>query len=243
MKNRLLIFTLLNCIIALKSQVYSQKELVRVYERGGFSNIGAGNQSIINYSDINGSIKGHKYFTNSWSSGCLIINDSILSPKNKIQYDMTSGEVILSGKDDSMGFVITDKALTGFWIYDKGKKNVFVRKEKSNFIEDIDRSYFYNPFPELKKEYLIIDYRKKLKEPKISRNSYTTTNQDKFYNEAKINYILGRDGKYIKLNKLNKRKVLKALGSLDKLKKYVKANKIDLKTEKGVVKLLEYYHN
>lgn len=212
------------------------------YERGGFSNVGTGSHSVIGYSELEG-IKGHKYFTGYWTHGFLTINDSIKSPKPKLQYDLSTGDIILGGTDDKSGFAITDKSLTGFTIYKDNVAYNFVRKEASDFENDVDRNYFHTPFPLSKKHYLLVDFRKKLKEPKLSRNSYTTTNRDKEYKKSKRYYILKKNGKYCKIHTLKKNVILKKLKHHKHLKEYIKANNLNLKKEKDVHKLLEYYHS
>ncbi|WP_405609753.1 hypothetical protein [Polaribacter sp. Asnod1-A03] len=184
-------------------------------------------------------IDGHQYYLDDWGTGKIIINDSISAPQSRIQFDMVSGEPIIGNSHkEKKGFILRDKSVTSFVINNRH----FVRIPKSSFLENVDRDYFYTPTL-TKENYLLIDSRKVLKEPYVLKNSYNDTNQNKRYVTMTTFYILNKDNKYISV-KLKEKDILKALVSKkSELKKYIKGNKLNLKKEKDVVKLLSYYHS
>lgn len=209
--------------------------------RGGFSNIGTGVSSIVNYSNLSSGTKGNKYYTNSWSKGTLIINDSIYSAQSEIQYDLVKGEVLINSDNvNNTGFIINDKSLTGFQILKKGKLDYFHRINKNNFIYPIKRDFLFNPFPLNKEKYILIDLRKKLIEPKITKSHYSSTKNYSEYKEIKNYYILNKENKYVKI-KLKKKSIIKNLGN--EAKEIINKHKINVKRIKGLHKLLKLYHS
>lgn len=214
------------------------------FERGGFSNIGSGNSSVVNYTNLSDGIVGNKYFTNSWSIGYLEINDSIKSPQAKIQYDLVNGELLIGTQNNKNGFVILDKTVTGFSMDSDDGKKYFVRKKKSDFVDSsIEKEFFLNPFPINNKQYILVGLKKVLTEPSAARNGYTSTSLNKKYKKYTSYYVLNSDKKYMKV-KLKEKDILKVLSDKKKeLKKYTKTNNLNLKKENDVVKLMTYYHS
>lgn len=227
------------CIFLISTICFGQ-----TYERGGFSNIGTGNSSIVNYTNLSDGIIGNRYFTDTWSIGHLEINDTIKSRQSKIQYDLVNGDLLIGTNKNKTGFVILDKSVTGFLMETKDGLKQFVRKKKADFIDSsIEKHFFLNPYPISNKQYILIDYKKVLSEPYNTRSSYTNTSLNRKYKKFKRYYILNSNNKYV-LVKLKEKSILKALSDKKiELNKYVKKNKIKLKKEKGLVKLLTYYHS
>lgn len=209
--------------------------------RGGFSNIGTGVSSVVNYSNLSGDVKGNKYYTDSWAKGTLIINDSIYSAQSKIQYDLVKGEVLINSDNvNNTGFIINDKSLTGFQILKKDKLGYFIRANKENFIHPIKKDFLFDPFPSNKEKFILIDLSKKLIEPKIAKNHYSSIKNYSEYKERKNYYILNRENRYIKV-KLKKKQVIKALGN--EAKEIINEHKIDVKKINELHKLLKIYHS
>jgi len=231
---RILLFFLFTPLFA-----YSQ-----TVERGGFSPVSTGSASTINYSSIEG-IQGHKYLFDSWSEGTLIINDTIRSFQPKLQFDLVSGDIILgSEKLGNKGFIILDNSVTGFILRNKNDKFHYIRKEKNEFLNlTIDRKYFVRPL-QAKNDYLLINYTKTLTEPSSSKSTYTSTDNDKKYKKKTFYYLMGKDKKYVKISSLKKKQVLNLLSDKkEELKNYIAQNKLDLRDENEVAKLLTYYHS
>ena len=184
-------------------------------------------------------IEGHQYFLDDWGTGKIIINDSINAPQARIQFDMVSGEPILGNSaKEKKGFILRDNSVTGFVI----NNTKFIKISKDNFLNEIDKKYFVTPMFS-KNNYLIIAYSKVLKEPYILNNGYNKTDSNKRYVSIKRFYLLNKDSKYVQV-KLKKKDILKALSDKEKeVKKYVKSNKLNLKKEKDVVDILDYYHS
>jgi len=218
---------------------------VRNFERGGFSNISTGaTYNNISYTNLEG-IEGHQYLFDSWAEGTLIINDTVRSFQSKLQYDLVAGDLILGHKKlENKGFIIEDNSVTGFVINNKANSYHYVRKEKDEFQDlEINKKYFINP-SESNDHFLIIDLKKTLSTPNLSKNNYSSINNNKKYKESMIYYILGKDKKYIKLYSLRKNQIIKVLSDKeDLLKKYINQYNLNLKKEKDVIKLLSYYHS
>lgn len=235
MKQKVLIIT---CLI------FSLSIHTQTYERGGFSNIGTGNSSVVNYTNIFG-IKGHRYYTDSWTNGTLIIKDSIYSGQAKLQYDLVVGDIIIMNeKNKGEGFRIIDSTLTAFQIYNvkNNTSDSFIRVKQNAFLENPDRNYFYDPFQNKPEKLILIDYRKKLFEPSTIISSYTSTSQDQEYRKSTRYYILNKDQKYVRVS-LTKKSILKALNADKGLKKYIKTNKIDVKNLDQLYNLLIHHHS
>ena len=186
-----------------------------------------------------GGIDGHQYYLDEWGTGKIIINDSINAPQARIQFNMVSCEPILgNSQKESKGFILRDKSVTGFQI----NNTSFIRVESDNFLEEVKRNYFVIPFFS-EENYLLIDYSKILKEPYIAINGYNSNSRNKKYVTIKKYYILNKDHKYVNV-KLKEKDILKALSLKKKeLKKYATKNNLNLKEEKDVVTLLNYYHS
>jgi hypothetical protein len=183
-------------------------------------------------------IDGHQYLLDDWGSGKLIINDSVNAPQARIQYNMVSGEPILGNSSrEKKGFILRDNSVTSFVI----NKTNFIRVDSDKFLDEIDRNYFAVPLLS-KDNYFLTDYNKILKEPYVLNNGYNDLEQKKKYVTIKKFYILNKDKKYVNV-KLKEKDILKALSEKKKeLKTYTKKNRLNLKKESDVVKLITYYH-
>ena len=205
-------------------------------------NINFGNELRIKYKT---EYKGNPYLYDEWKEGYLVISDTVISPQKKLQMDLEKGELIV-GMGKGRGTIIDDKSITGFAINkrDNLNKHFYVRLEPSQF-EDTDRtSHFYEAISNFKKtNYLIKEEQKYLYDPNKSRGYQTENNLPMEWKKRTYYFIKNSSGKYIK-TKLNKKSVLKVLSDKSKeVKSYVASNKIDLKKENDVVKLLNYYHS
>jgi hypothetical protein len=184
-------------------------------------------------------IEGHQYLLDDWGSGKIIINDSINAYKEKIQFDMVSGEPIIgSSTNEKKGFILRDKSVTGFVI----NNTYFVKIPWNMFLTKVERHYFIAPTFS-KNNYLLEDYRKILKEPYILKNTYNNASPNKKYVTLKNYYILNKDRKYVSV-KLKKKAILAVLSDKEKgLKKYVKTQNLSYTDQKDVAKILAYYHS
>jgi|TARA_B110000977_G_C10991207_1_gene459956 hypothetical protein len=184
-------------------------------------------------------IDGHQYFLDDWGSGKIIINDSINAFKEKIQFDMVSGEPIIGNKyNNKKGFILRDKSVSGFVI----NNTTFVKIPSNMFLTEVEREYFITPIFS-KNNYFLADYSKILKEPFVLKNSYNDANPNKKYITLKRYYILNKNNKYVSI-KLKKKAILTTLS--DKkvaLKNYVKTQGLSFKKENDVAELLTYYHS
>lgn len=200
-----------------------------------------GMELLINYNTEN---KGNPYLYDEWKEGYLVINDTVISPQKKMQVDLEKGELIV-GMGEGRGTIIDDKSITGFAINKPGNlnKHFYVRIEPSQFKNTNRTSRFYEVISNLEKtNYLIKEEQRYLYDPNKSRGYQTENSLPMEWKKRTYYFIKNSSGKYIK-TKLNKKSVLKVLSDKSKeVKSYVASNKIDLKKENDVVKVLNYYH-
>ncbi|MCF6279501.1 MAG: hypothetical protein L3J14_04055 [Flavobacteriaceae bacterium] len=191
----------------------------------------------IDFQKQNSDIDGHKYFLDSWNSGTIIVNDTIILPQKKILYNLVTERLIVGEKGSNKAHVITDVSISGFII----NNNNFIMLNKEKFLDPtVGNSFFL--LPEVSKSpYLIIKYRKKIKEAPVS-NGYNNSSGYKKYVQTSEYYILGKEKKYIK-TKLKKKNILKILNDKSsKVKAFASSNKINFNKERDVMRILDYYH-
>lgn len=191
--------------------------------------------------------KGTPYLYDHWKKGYIIINDSIISSQEKIQFNLETGELII-GSGNGKGIIITDNDVTGFGI-DKGdnitniNRRIFAKVNSSQFKNSENRTHFYEVISNLQNtNFLLKDVKKYLFDPNKSRGYQTQNSIPQEYKEKANYYIKNSSGKYIK-TKLKKKNILKLLNDKDsEVNAFVVSNKINFKKEHDVVKLLDYYH-
>lgn len=188
--------------------------------------------------------KGTPYLYDGWKKGYLIINDSIVSSQEKIQFNLQTGELII-GLEKETGIIITDKAITGFAIdkTDNINRHIFARINTSQF-EDSDKTrQFYEVVSNLgKTNYLIKDVKKYLFDPNKSRGYQTQNSIPQEYKEKVSYYMKNKSGKYIK-TKLRKKSILKILNDKSsEIKAFVSSKNLNFSEEYDVVRVLDYYH-
>jgi hypothetical protein len=191
--------------------------------------------------------KGTPYLYDSWKTGYVVINDSIISAQEKIQFNLETGELIIGAKNNS-GIIITDASVTGFAI-DKDdnitsiNRHNFAKINVSQFDDSDGASKFYQVVSNLQQtNYLIKDVKKYLFDPNKSRGYQTQNNIPQEYKEKTSYYIKNKSGKYFR-TKLQKKNVLKILeDKSSEVKAFVSTNKINFNKEHDVVRVLDYYH-
>lgn len=191
----------------------------------------------------NSNVKGQPFLFNRWNQGMLVINDSIFSKQDYLQYDAYKNELFIKNKGEIIE--ILDNNVTGFFIIDKQKnlKHDFVKLNSNNFIEG-DKSDFYEIVSNLKnRNYLIKKVSKVIYDPNRSKGSQTVNNYPLEFRNSITYYIKNDNGLYVKV-RLKKRDI-KAI--LDKhkvlLNNFIKNNRIKFGKEKDVVKLANYYYS
>lgn len=191
--------------------------------------------------------KGSPYLYNNWKEGYVVINDSIISSQDAIQFDMTKGDLIIgAGKNKQTGVILTDNSITGFAIVkdvNSGSKHFFAKINPNQFKESgIDRKYFEVISNLENSNFLIKEEKKYLYDPNKSRGYQTQNSIPQEYKTRTYYYIKDKSGKYVK-TKLSKGAILKRLSDKkSELKSYISAKKINFNKEQDVARLMNYYH-
>lgn len=188
--------------------------------------------------------KGNPFLYNEWNRGMIVLNDSVFSKQDKIQYDAFDNKVLVKNERSNTVMEIYDKSLTGFSIIDKNRiKHDFVRLKNENFVDNVDEGFFEIIFNLENKNYLIKKTSKELFDPNRSKGSQTSNNFPLEYRSKITYYIKNKDAQYVKIL-LKKKDVKRVLsGNSIKINAFVKKNKIKFNKEKDVARLANFYYS
>lgn len=175
-------------------------------------------------------IKGSPYISDEWTEG-VVKMQSGPTYKMPLKYDQVKGELIF--KDRSGREMTFADPVAGFMLSGKDGDRVFRNGFKG--IEGREENYFF--------EVLYDGGTPLLKDPKkniVEHRAYNSSTAVKSILEAPAYYIVLK-GEAIRIKK-DKNSVLSALeGSSDALDKYIQDQKLNLKDDAGLAKLLQYY--
>lgn len=191
--------------------------------------------------------KGTPYLYDEWKSGYLVVNDSVISPQERIQLNLTNNELIIgTGKNKERGVVITDSSVTGIAITknpNTTQKVFFAKINPSEFQDSYRKSKFYEVVSNLENNnYLIKEETKYLYDPNKSRGYQTQNSIPQEYKKKTSYYVKNKSGKYVK-TRLSKKGILKALNDkTTQLKSFINSKKIKFSNEQDVARLVNYYY-
>ncbi len=191
--------------------------------------------------------KGSPYLFNEWKSGYIVVNDTIISPQEKVQLNLTNNELIIgAGKNKETGVVITDKSVTGFAIVKDANTNqklFFAKINSSEFQDSYRKPKFYQIVSNLENNnYLIKEETKYVFDPNKSRGYQTQNSIPQEYKTKTYYYVKNKSGKYVK-TRLSKKGILKALNDKNsELKSYISSKSLKFNNEQDVARLVNYYH-
>ncbi|MFK5957945.1 MAG: hypothetical protein QM495_03630 [Lutibacter sp.] len=191
-------------------------------------------------------IKGDNFIYNEWNDGMLVLNDSIFSKQNYLQYDVYKNRVLIKNMKNFDEIIeITDNSLTGFSILEKGRmlKHDFVKLKSNNF-NSLDEGGFYEIVFNLENtNYFIKKNQKIVFDPNRSKGSQTENNFPLEFQEKVTYYIKNSQGLYVHV-KLRKKSILEVLNANSKLvSSFIKAHKINFRKEGDIIKLVNYYYS
>jgi len=173
---------------------------------------------------------GSPYLLEEWVKGNVKFKDNTSARNGDFKYDVI--EDLLVVKSESGEENIFSDPIDEFTLTVKGNSKLF----KNGFSGENGvngKSYFeviYNGKTKLLKRY---------SKTIIESKGYNTSTITKKYEESSLYYIAKADNKLIPIKK-NEKSILDALQKPE-LSKYVKDNKLNLKSDEDIEKLLAYY--
>ncbi|QCR23641.1 hypothetical protein [Pontibacter sp. SGAir0037] len=197
--------------------------------------------------DVNGStlrigqyesINGSPYLYDEWERAIIKFADGEIFQVEKLKYDQISNQLIFSNKDGiAMAFI---KPVVQF-----------------EFMSDSDDSKNNRKF---KNGYPVIlggteaSYYEVLAEGKITllKRSYKAIREEKSYNSATINKNIIENTNYFVYNttdnkimrfKKDSKGIMAILNNSKEAESYLKENKLDIKKDSDLIKLITYYNN
>jgi len=192
----------------------------------------------IHYTEMNGS----PFFNDNWMDGVVKLADGKFYRDVKLKYDQIVDEVYFLGeKEQPMLFKIP---VLEFKILSVGTNGGVEESYFVNGYSPIDgatqKSYYQklmyagNPKTQLLKRTI-----KKIYESRVYNSAVTSKTV-----EATTLYYLGDDKKNLKKVKLDTKSIIAGIGDKQaELVKYVATNKLNLKKEEDIIKLISYYNS
>ena len=190
-------------------------------------------------------IKGKDYVYDEWNYGMIVINDTVFSKQENLKYDVLNDRVLISFPIKNEVVEINDTSLTGFSIIENGTvKHDFVRLNSDSFVDTLTKKGFFEivfnfeNFNFLIKKHSVIIY-----DPNRSKGFQTLNNIPSEYKHKTTYFLKNDSGKY-EMIRLKKKDILGVLTkNYEKIKSYVKVNKIKFHKESDVLKLVNYYYS
>ncbi len=176
-------------------------------------------------------IKGSPFLNEDWSAGVVKMADGSTYKDMSLKFDQVSGELIFKNRDGkTMGFAdpVSEFRLTGKDQVSRLFRNGFKTGQANS-----ERSFY---------EVLYDGGTILLKDPKkniVEHRAYNSSTAVKSIVEPPA-YYLKINGQLVKIKK-DKKAVLSALGNSSQLDKYIQDNKLNLKEDADLAKLMLYY--
>ena len=210
----------------------SISNMVRSQVQGSYSQanrLSTDRQMHIKYSDS--PVQGSAYFDTIYKSGKVIMNGKALAPSMMRynaytdEFELDNGQAVPKEMDIKVDL---DSSIYQFMGYmDKSG-----HKEEGYLIPLNEGNTVL--FLKTRKEYI---------KASVPKTGFDTYEEAKFKDDLG-HYLLKKGRTVAEEIKLNKKNILKEIGNgSDDLKKYVSDNNLDLKEEKDVVRLLDYYNS
>lgn len=190
------------------------------------------------YTDVHGS----PFFSDNWLDGVVKLADGKLYKDVKLKYDQVLDEVFFLGQNNvTMAF----------------KSPVLEFKIATASVDGLlSEAYFVNGFAPIdgateKSYYQKLVYEKGSK-IQLTKRNIKKIYESRVYNSAVtdktvepiVSYYISNDNKVLKKIKLDRKSVLAGIGNKqNELEKFAETNKLNLKKEEDVIKLLIYYNS
>jgi len=214
-----------------------------VFSQNPYGSVFSGERLIIDY---RGNFKGKSFIYDEWNRGMLVLNDSVFSKQDFLQYDAYKNRILIKESEDSEQIIeITDASLTGFCIIENKRnlKHDFVRLKSKDFKGPAKSGFYEIVYNIQNTNYFIKKNTKILFDPNRSKGTMTHNNLPFELKDKTTYYIKNNNGLYVKV-RLKKKDIKAVLTTHTKLTDaYIKTNKIRLGKESDVMKLVNYYYS
>ncbi|PKQ66569.1 hypothetical protein [Raineya orbicola] len=225
-------FLFLSSVSVLFAQLSGQDAFVNTMTLAGQGNI------VRTWDNRYQGMKGHPYVKNTWENAQIVSIDGKVYQDVPLKYDVYSNlAVVKNSKGDS---IVTEVVNIREFTF-KSSKMTFVKEpllDNSDNIKNYGK--LYEQLFAGKKVALLKNHRKVLLQADYQGGYSANRRYDELIEE--YDYYLKKNGATIEKIKLNEKNLLKALSDKEKeLKEYLKKEKLNLKTEIGVIRLLQYY--
>jgi len=205
---------------------FSQAAYFMVYDAKG--QVTARNE----YVDVTGS----PYLSPDWVTGSFTLANGKSYSDMKIKYDLVKDMMYVKGGDDDLIRLLEPVKEFKLNVPVSGGMDVRFYKSGYSNIPNTTNSYFFEVLADGKTQLL----KKATKIVQVNKEYNSATATKSFEDITK--YYIYADGKGT-LVKKDKKSILAALGSKQtELEAYIKENKLNLKSDVGFAKLIEYYN-
>ncbi|KLT64684.1 hypothetical protein [Pedobacter sp. BMA] len=173
-------------------------------------------------------LQGSPYLFGDWQKAIVQFAPGTEPASAEIKYDLLDDLLVLKGtdggeyefKDQPKEFLIS------------GTKELY----KNGFVpvDKFTDKTFYNVIYDGKAKFL-----KKVSKVILESKGYNTASVEKKVADETAYYLVKEDNKPVKVK--NEKSIIAFLGKADQLLKYIKENRLDLKSNDGMIKLLTFY--
>ncbi|WP_231427023.1 hypothetical protein [Pedobacter sp. Leaf250] len=188
-----------------------------------------GDRQIIRAKRTDSDFEGSPYLFSDWQKAVVQFGTGIEPASNEVKYDLLADLLVLKGKDGEE------------YEFKDQPKEFLVTSTKElykNGFSPIDKftdKTFYQVIYDGKVKFL-----KKVTKTVIDSKGYNTATVTRKIADDTNYYLVKADNKIVKV-KYNEKSIVSALGRNDELSKYIKENKIEVKSIDGIIKVLSYY--
>ncbi|MCZ4224018.1 hypothetical protein [Pedobacter rhodius] len=186
-------------------------------------------KNLITVKESRGDLEGSPYLFPQWEMATIKFSPGINPITDNIKYDLLEDMLVTKGENDEE---YEFKDMPAEFVLSNTKE---VYRNGFMPVDGMTVKTFYNVIYDGKIKFL-----KKLSKTIIESKGYNTGTVTKKVAEVINYYLVKADNKPVKV-KNNEKAFIAVLGRGDELTKYIKENKIDLKSNEGIIKLLTYY--
>ncbi|WP_316799093.1 hypothetical protein [Pedobacter frigidisoli] len=186
-------------------------------------------KNLITVKESRADLLGSPYLYAEWQIATVKFGEGVQPKKESIKYDLLDDILVVKGEGGNE-YTFTDPPKE-FQIL--GSSEIY--KNGFSAVDRFTQKTFYNVIYDGKVKYL-----KKDSKIVLESKSYNSASIEYKVADETFFYLVKEDNRPVKV-KNNEKSIISLLGKADQLSKYIKENKLDVKTDDGIVKLLTYY--